>query len=127
MDSFSNDKIKKIQSDYYKIVEQREKLVLHRRRGLIRRLTAFGIIVGILSYIMISTFLSQIATYENKLEERDQLKAELQDMQDKQVKLEDEIVKLNDDEYIAKIARRDYFLSEDHEIIFSIPEEETSY
>ncbi|MBM7663433.1 cell division protein DivIC [Bacillus mesophilus] len=124
MDSFKNDKIKQIQSDYHKIVEQREKLVLYRRRGLIRRLTAFGVIVGILGYIMISTFLSQIAAYENKLEERDHLQAELLGMEKKQVKLEEEIVKLNDDEYIAKIARRDYFLSEDHEIIFSIPDED---
>jgi cell division protein DivIC len=34
--------------------------------------------------------------------------------------LREEIVKLNDDEYIAKIARRDYFLSDDDEIIFNI-------
>ncbi|WP_456277133.1 FtsB family cell division protein [Bacillus sp. AK128] len=126
MDSFKNDKIKQIQSDYYKIVEQREKLVLHRRRGMVRRLTAFSVIVGILGYIMISTFLSQVAAYENKLEERDQLQSELKGMEKQQTMLEEEIVKLNDDEYIAKIARRDYFLSEDNEIIFSIPNEESS-
>jgi cell division protein DivIC len=127
MDSFKNDKIKQIQSDYHKIVEQREKLVLYRRRGLIRRLTAFGVVVGILAYLMISTFFSQIAAYENKIDERDRLQAELQGMAKQKVQLEEEIIKLNDDEYIAKIARRDYFLSEDHEIIFSIPDEDGSY
>lgn len=36
--------------------------------------------------------------------------------------LKDEVVKLNDDEYIAKLARSEYFLSQDGEIIFNIPE-----
>ncbi len=31
-------------------------------------------------------------------------------------------MKLNDDDYIAKLARKEYFLSEKNEIIFSIPE-----
>ena len=38
--------------------------------------------------------------------------------------LEEEIVKLNDDEYIAKFARKEYFLSDDGEIIFNLPENE---
>lgn len=37
--------------------------------------------------------------------------------------LQEEIVKLNDDDYIAKLARRDYFLSENNEIIFNLPKE----
>ena len=36
--------------------------------------------------------------------------------------LKDEIVKLNDDEYIGKLARKEYFLSDDNEIIFTLPE-----
>ena len=42
----------------------------------------------------------------------------------KQMILENEIVKLNDDEYIAKLARSEYFLSDKGEIIFNIPEPE---
>lgn len=41
-------------------------------------------------------------------------------LQSKQKQLKGEIVKLNDDDYIKKIARRDYFLSEDGEIIFNV-------
>ena len=36
--------------------------------------------------------------------------------------LKEEIVKLNDDDYIAKLARKEYFLSDDNEIIFTLPE-----
>ncbi|KAA0543704.1 septum formation initiator family protein [Bacillus sp. BGMRC 2118] len=124
MNTRSREKIKHIQSDYQKVVTQREKLVSHRRKGLIRRFSAFGIITAITGYFMISTFLSQDTAFENKLAEKEQLQNTLVQMQKDQGKLEEEIVKLNDDEYIAKIARRDYFLSDENEIIFSIPEED---
>jgi cell division protein DivIC len=120
MDKLSKEKVRHIQSDYQKVVDDREKLVLHRRRGLVRRLTAFGIIISFVGYFMVSTFFSQNTAFENKVEERKQLESNLEKMEKKQGKLEEEIVKLNDDEYIAKIARRDYFLSDDNEIIFSI-------
>ena len=32
-------------------------------------------------------------------------------------------VKLNDDDYIAKLARKEYFFSKKNEIIFNIPED----
>ena len=43
-------------------------------------------------------------------------------MQKEEEQLKEEIVKLNDDEYIAKLARKEYFLSDDGEIIFNLPE-----
>ncbi|MFD1736911.1 septum formation initiator family protein [Bacillus salitolerans] len=125
MNAMKREKHKQIQSDYQKVVVEKEKLVLHRRRGLVRRLTVFGIVVSIVSFFMITTFLSQNEALGHKLEQRNKLQAELQKMETKQTRLEEEIVKLNDDEYIAKIARRDYFLSNENEIIFSIPEDDT--
>ena len=47
---------------------------------------------------------------------------ELEDVQLEQETLKRQLVKLDDDDYIAKLARKDYFLSENNEIIFSIPE-----
>ena len=43
-------------------------------------------------------------------------------MQKEESLLKDEIVKLNDDDYIGKLARKEYFLSDDNEIIFTLPE-----
>ncbi|RKJ59809.1 septum formation initiator, partial [Butyricicoccus sp. 1XD8-22] len=34
-----------------------------------------------------------------------------------------QIAKLEDDEYLAKLARKEYFLSEEGEIIFTIPKD----
>ncbi|MBO1910044.1 septum formation initiator family protein, partial [Microvirga sp. 3-52] len=40
---------------------------------------------------------------------------------DEQEMLMNQLAKLEDDEYIAKLARQEYFLSDDNEIIFSMP------
>ena len=64
--------------------------------------------------------LKKDAAIENKKAEKEKLEQQLTKLESKEKQLESEIVKLNDDEYIKKIARRDYFLSEDGEIIFNI-------
>ena len=35
--------------------------------------------------------------------------------------MKEQVIKLNDDDYIAKLARKEYFLSESDEIIFTLP------
>ncbi|EFS01459.1 DivIC family protein, partial [Listeria seeligeri FSL N1-067] len=42
---------------------------------------------------------------------------------DEEEALNNQIKKLHDDDYIAKLARSEYYLSKDGEIIFNIPEE----
>ena len=50
--------------------------------------------------------------------------AELQEVKEQQEMLNLQIAKLEDDEYIAKLARKEYFLSDEGEIIFTIPSDE---
>ena len=73
---------------------------------------------------MISTIISQNFALANKTDEKEQLKKELVTLEKDEVLLKEEIVKLNDDEYIAMLARKEYFLSNDNEIIFTLPEAE---
>ncbi|MDI3410420.1 septum formation initiator family protein [Bacillus sonorensis] len=40
----------------------------------------------------------------------------------KKADLKDEIVKLKDEDYVAELARKDYYLSKDGEIIFKFDE-----
>jgi cell division protein DivIC len=122
MNALKKEKVTKLNSPYYISQEQKEKMLQRRRKGLIRRLTVFGILVAVVSYVMISTLFSQAAALDEKLKEKKRLQHELTELKKEQKLLEEEIVKLNDDEYIAKIARRDYFLSKDGEIIFNIKE-----
>jgi cell division protein DivIC len=121
MGSLKEKKITKIQSTF---VEQREKKQLQKskkRRGLYRRLVLFGVIVFILSGLTISTLLSQASAIDKKTGEKEKVEQKLASLERNQLLLEEEIVKLNDDEYIAKIARRDYFLSNKGEVIFNLP------
>jgi cell division protein DivIC len=105
-----------------------------RRKRLIRRLTVFFLLVFTISGMLISTFLSRAEVLEQKKHEVEKMEEKLSALKKKQTVLEEEIVKLNDDDYIAKLARRDYFLSDEGEIIFNVPEakkdkqeEESSY
>lgn len=94
-----------------------------KRKLLFRRLAVFALFVSIISYLMISTFVSQTAALEKKQTDKAQLEQKLTSLKKKQEILDEEIVKLNDDEYIAKLARKEYFLSEKNEIIFNLPKE----
>nr|WP_255731563.1 septum formation initiator family protein [Solibacillus sp. MA9] len=51
-----------------------------------------------------------------------EVNAQLEESLEKQEMLNLQITKLEDDEYIAKLARKEFFLSEEGEIIFTIPD-----
>ncbi|CAM3781657.1 FtsB family cell division protein [Cytobacillus oceanisediminis] len=115
--------VAKIETSYVRQQEAAEISAGRKRKLLFRRLAAFFTLAAVLSFFMISTLVSQSAALEEKVEEKNRLDKELAALQKKEVILEEEIVKLNDDEYIAKLARKDYFLSDNNEIIFNLPEE----
>ncbi|MCM3588557.1 septum formation initiator family protein [Mesobacillus maritimus] len=124
MNAIRKRKIAKIENEYVQQSEQAMILEKRKRKMLFRRLAVFSVFFLIVSIIMISTFLSRTSALEEKLAEREQLEQQLANLEREQKHLEEEIVKLNDEEYIAKLARRDYFLSQEGEIIFNIPEKE---
>ena len=115
--------ISKIENQY---VQQREIAGIaesRKRKLLFRRLAVFALFASVISYLMISTFISQSASLENKKAVKEKLEQKLASLEKKQEILDEEIVKLNDDEYIAKLARKEYFLSEKNEIIFNLPKD----
>ncbi|CAM4104987.1 FtsB family cell division protein [Mesobacillus thioparans] len=123
MSAIRKKNIARIENQY---VQQHEKAGIaetRKRKLLFRRLAVFALFASIISYLMISTFISQTAALERKQADKVQLEQKLAKLQKKQEILDEEIVKLNDDEYIAKLARKEYFLSEKNEIIFNLPKE----
>ncbi|MDQ0273088.1 FtsB family cell division protein [Cytobacillus purgationiresistens] len=116
--------IAKMDTSYVKQREAAEISKNRKRKLLYRRLTAFLFLVVAVSVLMISTLVSQSSTLEAKGVEKKRLETELTELEKTQKILDEEIVKLNDDEYIAKLARKDYYLSEKGEIIFKMPENE---
>lgn len=95
-----------------------------KRKALIRRLVAFFIVAGATTFLVLNTMHSQQKLLNEKEKQLEQLKAEYNKIEEMQQFLQEEIIKLQDEEYIGKYARQELFLSDDGEIIFSIPDEE---
>ncbi|WP_312474606.1 septum formation initiator family protein [Neobacillus sp.] len=115
--------VSKIQTSYVEQQEYAEIASARKRKLLIRRLSLFLVFASLLSYLMISSYLSQTTKLDAKIAQKKQLAGELTELKKQQDILKEDIIKLNDDDYIAKLARKEYFFSEKNEIIFNIPKE----
>ncbi len=98
-------------------MKQRQK-VLSRRR-----LAVFFVVAAAVCIVLVSTIVNQNARLAEKEAQKTSVQEELMVVQEQKQMLELQIAKLQDDEYIAKLARKEYFLSEEGEIIFTIPKE----
>ncbi|MDQ1143328.1 cell division protein DivIC [Bacillus sp. SORGH_AS 510] len=118
-----NRNVSKMQTTYVKQQEYAEIASARKRKLLIRRLVLFFVLACVLSYSMISSSISQTAKLEAKIAQKKKLDHQLAELKKQEDILKENIVKLNDDDYIAKLARKEYFFSEKNEIIFNIPED----
>ncbi|NTU28177.1 cell division protein DivIC [Bacillus tequilensis] len=119
--NFSRERtITEIQNDYKEQVERQNQLKKRRRKGLYRRLTVFGALVFLTAIVLASSVWSQTSTLSAKEEKKEQLEKELKSLKTKQTDLKEEISKLNDEDYVTELARRDLFMSGDGEIIFNV-------
>lgn len=111
--------------DQYQLQQERNR---RRKKRLIQRLVIAGTAMVIIIGVMISYHVKQRALYSEKLEQYEQLQEELTILEQEEKALREEIDLLNDEEYILDIARTNYFLSKEGELIFQIEgEEERAY
>ncbi|RXJ00920.1 septum formation initiator family protein [Anaerobacillus alkaliphilus] len=113
-------KVRELNSHY---IEQHETQMEQRsksKKGLARRLSALGLFVILSIAFTAITLHSQNSVLNEKLEKKQILENELARLQILERDLNDEIINLNNLEYISEIARRDYFLSRPGEIIFKV-------
>jgi cell division protein DivIC len=115
--------VSKIQTTYVKQQEYAEIASARKKKLLARRLTIFLVLASVLSYLMISSNISQTAKLDAKNAQMKELNHQMAELKTQQNILNENIIKLNDDEYIGKLARKEYFFSEKGEIIFNIPDE----
>lgn len=86
-----------------------------------RRVAVFCILaVGVVGFLM-NLNSSQKEKLMAKNEQKAVVMEELNEVTAHQEMLNLQIMKLEDDEYIAKLARKEFFLSEEGEYIFTIP------
>jgi cell division protein DivIC len=116
-------KVSKIQTTYVQQQEYAEIASARKRKLLLRRLAMFFVFASILSYLMVSSYISQTTKLNAIKSEKKQMDNQLTEANKQQDILKEDIIKLNDDDYIAKLARKEYFFSEKNEVIFTIPEE----
>ena len=90
--------------------------VLRRRRMAVFFILAAIVIVGLVQANRVQN--ERLAV---KLEQKQAVTEQLEQVLEKEEMLKLQIAKLEDDEYIAKLARKEFFLSEEGEIIFTMP------
>lgn len=79
----------------------------------------FGSIIGSLSY----SFFSNVSKIIEIKKEKVALKEKLVNLKDEEDKLNSDIKKLRDPEYVARYAREKYMYSKDGELIIRLPDD----
>ncbi|KAB8126505.1 septum formation initiator family protein [Gracilibacillus oryzae] len=98
-----------------------------RKKRLFRRVSLFFLIVMIIA-ISLTTYHVKQRVAMNQLQTEYQEKSEhLAKLEQEHQNLEEEVKLLNDEEYLLQIAKTNYFFTKEGEIVFKLPEEETSY
>ncbi len=90
------------------------------RKRLYRRLAVFLVFAFTIIASISVTFYQQNSSIKAKEAKVKDMKKELDSLTNKEKSLKDEVQKLNDEEYVLKIARRDYFFSGKGEVIFPV-------
>lgn len=90
------------------------------KKRLYRRLAVFFVFAFAIIVSVGITFYQQHSAIKAKEKEVKELNAELDTLTTQEKELKEEVKKLNDEEQVLQIARRDYFFSGEGEVIFPI-------
>ena len=88
-----------------------------------RRLVIFCLFSFVTCFFIIGSITKVIYQIVNKYQEASELEAKLADLEEREDELNQEIVRLQDPDYLARYAREKYFYSKDNELIIRIPTE----
>ena len=113
--------IASINKEYVQSLQQKVDRKKARKVRLYRRLAVFAVAALLILGFFTHSFFEQKKILALKEQEKVEKLAELKEVEDEQEMLINQLAKLEDDEYIAKLARQEYFLSDNNEIIFSMP------
>lgn len=94
-----------------------------RRNRFFRRILTVSVLIGLMfiaGYFMYTERLAKLAEAKTQLAEYE---AQYSELSEKEEYYRNEISKLENEDYIAQLAREKYFKSEEGEIIFKLPED----
>ncbi|ACJ32439.1 FtsB family cell division protein [Anoxybacillus flavithermus] len=123
MSAPQRSKVKKIQTSYVIQQEKQEYKKTQRRKKKVIRFSIVATMALAASSLFLYTMMVQSSMIDEQIKTKEQLEEKLHTLQQDEKRLKEEIKKLNDDQYIAELARKQYFLSKEGEIIFITPDE----
>ncbi|RIM82408.1 FtsB family cell division protein [Staphylococcus arlettae] len=118
-------KVENIGNTYTSDKNQQKKKQQMRRRVVRKRITLFGGILLAIILILVVMLVTQTKSNEEASIERQDKQERYQKQQDEELALKEELNNLNDKSYIEKVARDDYYLSNDGEVIFKLPDDKS--
>ncbi|QQD84669.1 MULTISPECIES: septum formation initiator family protein [Jeotgalicoccus] len=120
-----NNKVVRLLNNYTKKRDSEKKQLKTEARVSRRRALVFGSVLMIIVIVLLMIGINQKKANQ-ELEQEVAATSEVLDNKNKQHSdLEQQIKQLNDDNYILRIARSEFFLSEEGELIFNLPEGES--
>lgn len=122
----STSTVASIETEYVRSYQKKETWRRNQKKRLKRKLLIYAIIATIALGGLAQMYFKQQRVLAAKHEQYEKMKAQLENVKEEQEALNKQLEKLDDDEYIAKLARQQYFLSDGKEIIFSVPENDTN-
>lgn len=89
-----------------------------------KRMLVFGFFSVVIISVVFISILKIVNQIVMKYNEANELEKKMADLEEKEEDLNNEIKRLQDEEYLARYAREKYFYSKDGELIIRIPTEE---
>jgi len=114
----------KLDNDYVRNTDRAINRKQQARKRKMRRIVFFAIVPVIIIALLLNVLLQQNETLAAKEKSKEEANRHLTELKEEQETLNLKIKQLQDDEYIAKLLRKEYYLSEKGEIIFIIPDKE---
>lgn len=114
----------KLDNDYVRNTDKAINRKQQARKRKLRRIVFFAIVPVIIIALLLNVLSNQQETLAIKEKSKEEAKHHLSELKEEQDSLNLKIKQLQDDEYIAKLLRKEYYLSEKGEVIFIIPDKE---
>ena len=114
----------KLDNDYVRNADKATQYKVQSRKRKMRRIVLFAVVPVVILGFLLNVLAHQSETLGVKEKKKAEVEQQLVKLKEEQELLNLEITQLEDDEYIAKLLRKDYFLSEEGEIIFALPKKE---
>lgn len=89
----------------------------------VKRILVFGLFSVCIIFFVVLTVSNVITQIVEKYKEAEELEQKMVLLSDKEEELNNEIIKLQDKDYLARYAREKYFYSKNGELIIRIPTE----